>query len=302
MSNIIDITGQKFNMLTALYLDDSTSANRHKRWICVCDCGNIVSRYSHKLRKGISYSCGCKKRPRQKSSTVPKQKKSYIKFPNDPVRRRLHNTYSSMKKRCYNQNNKSYKYYGAKGITVCEEWLHSFDSFYNWALSNGYEDNLSIDRIDSNKGYSPDNCRWVTMHDQQQNRTDKILITHDGFTLNIKQWCEKLNLKYSQIMCRRQTLIKNNQPITYDNLFRNNDYTLHKQKVTTKDSKTQSKNKRKKPRSVLQCDDFGNIIHIYPSIKDAVESGYSQPGISKSCNKKKGRLHHKGYIWKYAEN
>lgn len=75
-----------------------------------------------------------------------------------------------MKYRCYNSTSSVYEYYGGRGITVCDEWLHSFETFRDWAQSHGYQENLTIDRIDNNKGYSPDNCRWLTLADQQRNR------------------------------------------------------------------------------------------------------------------------------------
>lgn len=124
---------------------------------------------------------------------------------------RLNHCYSDMKKRCYNPNNKSYKDYGGRGITVCEEWLNTerckkgikgWYAFKEWALSNGYTDELTLDRIDVNKGYSPNNCRWVTRKVQNNNQRSNRLITYQDKTQNLKQWCEELNLNYGTVVSR----------------------------------------------------------------------------------------------------
>lgn len=111
-----------------------------------------------------------------------------------------------MKSRCYNKNNPSYKNYGARGITVCIEWLNNFEMFYNWAINNGYDDNLTIDRIDNNKGYEPYNCRWITHIEQQYNRTNNFNITYKGITKTITQWARDLRIPYSTLYKRIKVL------------------------------------------------------------------------------------------------
>lgn len=125
---------------------------------------------------------------------------------------RLQNIYVNLKQRCYNPKSTFYKNYGGRGITVCNEWLNSemYDgrstkgwiAFKNWALSNGYADNLTIDRIDNSKGYCPENCHWVTMRTQQNNRRSNRLITYKGKTQSLANWCRELNLNYGTIKCR----------------------------------------------------------------------------------------------------
>lgn len=133
---------------------------------------------------------------------------------------RLNYIFSAMKKRCYNTTCKSYKDYGGRGITVCEEWLNpertvitgthahrvtkGFIAFKEWALNNGYADNLTIDRIDVNKGYSPDNCRWTTPKEQQNNLRNNVIITYKGKTQTLAQWCEELNIDYQLVHHRLQ--------------------------------------------------------------------------------------------------
>ena len=132
---------------------------------------------------------------------------------------RLNRAYRNMKARCYNPNVESYCNYGARGITVCEEWLNSkmiktnhgtqslgWLSFKEWAMKNGYNDNLTIDRIDNNKGYSPENCRWVDRKVQANNRNFCRYITYKGKTQNLKQWCEELNLNYKAVHRRIKVL------------------------------------------------------------------------------------------------
>lgn len=128
---------------------------------------------------------------------------------------RLSSIYRSMKNRCYNPKSVNYKWYGAKGITVCEEWLNKerasvtgeniskgFLAFKEWALTNGYEDGLTLDRIDGNKGYCPENCKWVTMKEQNNHTKHNHFCTYVGETKTIKQWCEELNLNYSKTVQR----------------------------------------------------------------------------------------------------
>lgn len=115
---------------------------------------------------------------------------------------RLYKLWCSMRHRCNTKSDSNYHKYGAKGIKVCDEWNKNFMSFYNWSISNGYQDNLSIDRIDNNKGYSPDNCRWLTMLQQMNNTTRTKMITYKGKTQSIPNWCRELNLNYKTVRTR----------------------------------------------------------------------------------------------------
>lgn len=130
---------------------------------------------------------------------------------------RLHSSYRAMKSRCYDPKYHSFKHYGGRGITVCEEWLDSekvtagkyihnqskgYIAFKEWALHNGYQEGLTLDRIDTNKGYSPENCRWVTMKAQCNNKRNNKLITYKGITMTLKQWSEKLSINYTTVFCR----------------------------------------------------------------------------------------------------
>lgn len=129
---------------------------------------------------------------------------------------RLTTIHNGIKYRCYNPKCTNYKNYDARGITVCDEWLDNkiinigghnnptkgFLAFQKWALANGHKDNLTLDRIDNNKGYSPDNCRWVTSTIQNNNRRNNICITYKGVIKTLHQWCDELNLCYYKIFQR----------------------------------------------------------------------------------------------------
>jgi hypothetical protein len=115
---------------------------------------------------------------------------------------RIYKTWERMKYRCFNPRAMNYQKYGARGITVCEEWKHSFKSFYDWAMANGYRDDLTIDRIDVNGNYEPSNCRWITMLEQQNNRRSNRYITYNGETHTMADWCRILNLPYKVVKLR----------------------------------------------------------------------------------------------------
>ena len=124
---------------------------------------------------------------------------------------RLHSIYRGMHTRCFDSSCKSYKYYGAKGITICDEWINKekignttkgWIAFKEWALSHGYKEGLSIDRIDSNKNYSPGNCRWVTPKEQANNNSHNHCITYMGKTQSLAKWCDELHLPYNMVKFR----------------------------------------------------------------------------------------------------
>lgn len=146
-----NLTGQKFGKLTVMSAYGK-SANRHTTYLCKCECGNYKVVASDMLKSGRVSSCGCAIGTHHLTNT------------------RLYNIWSCMKSRCLNSKHPRFKDYGGRGIKVCDEWQNDFLSFYNWAMSNGYSDILTIDRINNDDGYYPENCRWATYAEQNLNR------------------------------------------------------------------------------------------------------------------------------------
>jgi hypothetical protein len=192
MSRLIDLTGQQFERLTVISRAENTTTGK-AQWYCECECDKkiVVVRGEH-LRSGHTTSCGCiQKENAAKAQTVHSKSRS-----------RIYRIWASLKKRIQNENNKNYKDYGGRGITICEEWESNFQAFNEWAISNGYTDNLTIDRIDNDKGYSPDNCRWITRKKQCNNKRNNSYITFRGSTKTLSEWAEEYGIQSSTILMR----------------------------------------------------------------------------------------------------
>lgn len=167
-----DITGEKYGRWLVLsYLSKGM-------WLCKCDCGTTKSVKGSHLKDGLSKSCGCI----QKGAKPWNYK--------GPYRRNMHRVWSNMIARCTDERSDSYCNYGARGISVCEEWLNSFDAFVKWMNENGYRPGLTVDRIDNDKGYCPSNCRIATMKEQQNNRRNNRKIYFDGKAYTISEISE----------------------------------------------------------------------------------------------------------------
>lgn len=189
-----DLTGRKFGRLTVVELDKARS-KRKSYWICQCECGNRKTVRSDSLKNGAIRSCGCL-RNEQAAINVS------VNHSHKMSKTRLYHTWQGMKKRCNNPDNSSYPRYGGRGITVCKEWESKFESFMEWALNNGYADNLTIDRIDNNGNYEPSNCRWTEPKAQARNRRSNIKVRYNGKSITLMELSEITGLNYGLLRAR----------------------------------------------------------------------------------------------------
>ena len=194
MSHLIDLTGQTFNRWTVICQVEGH--NGKTTWLCRCVCGTERVVLGTDLKANKSKSCGCLKR-----EVSSKRAKIRNKTHGDSGKR-LHVIWLGLSRRCYNPNEPHYNLYGGRGIKVCDEWRGNYVAFRDWALANGYDDKLTLDRIDSNGNYEPSNCRWATMKVQQNNRRNNHLLEWNGQAHNISEWAEMLNIDCRTITSR----------------------------------------------------------------------------------------------------
>lgn len=178
MDQLPNLAGQRFGQLTV------TNRIKGETYLCLCDCGKEkVVRGCH-LKGGRVKSCGCARTKHGMSED------------------RLYQIWHGMKDRCLRKDGQHYEKYGARGITVCKEWAESFEAFRDWAIENGYRNDLSLDRKNNDGPYSPENCRWATRVEQQNNRGNTVFLTHEGETRTLAEWARITGVKYSTLRYR----------------------------------------------------------------------------------------------------
>lgn len=175
MPKFVDITGKTFNKLTAVSFHHKDKRGK-AYWLFRCSCGKEVITRKGSVTSGEIKSCGCSHKEQNITHGLSKSNLYFV--------------FQAMKQRCYNKSNLGYSEYGGRGITICDEWLTNPESFYTWAIENGYKRGLSIDRIDNNKGYSPENCRWATQEQQQKNKRTNLSLTYKGKTCCASEWSD----------------------------------------------------------------------------------------------------------------
>lgn len=180
-----DLTGKQFNYLIAIK-NMGVDKRGHALWKCECTaCGGEKVVHAGKLKSGEIKSCGCMHR-------------FYSHHQTDT---RLYHIWCTMKARCNRPSSHKYKNYGGRGIKLCQEW-NKFENFYEWAMSHGYQEHLSIDRIDNDGNYEPDNCRWATAKQQANNTRSNKKYTYKGESLTLAELSTKYGVKYN-LLSRR---------------------------------------------------------------------------------------------------
>lgn len=182
--------GDKFGRWEVIGEKQRSLKSSHYEWLCKCSCEKQTIAYvdEQNLKRGLSKSCGC----------LTAESLSKRRFKHGENKSRLFIIWCSMRDRCYNVNNKRYDCYGGRGITICDEW-NEYIPFRDWAINNGYDDTLTIDRIDVNGNYEPSNCRWATIIEQANNKRSNVLIEYNGETHTAAEWGKMLNISGREI-------------------------------------------------------------------------------------------------------
>ena len=178
MGKPLSLSGKRFGRLRVLGKSEKRASNGCVYWHCVCDCGSKREVIGRSLVAGMTVSCGCYHKEQMRGQFV---KHGLSRHP-------LHNKWISMKQRCYNPNHIGYHNWGGRGIGVCDEWRDDFQAFYDWCVMNGWKKGLDIDRIDNDKDYSPENCRFITRRVNLNNTRKNRYIEFDGKRMTISQW------------------------------------------------------------------------------------------------------------------
>lgn len=187
-----DLTGQRFVRWTVI-----APAEKHKtgaaQYLCRCDCGTEKVLRRSSLTSGNTQSCGCLARERSRQRGIT----------HGGTGSRLYRIWAGIIQRCCNENQGyEWKNYGGRGITVCEEWRNSFESFKEWAEANGYTNNLTIDRKDNDGPYAPWNCRWATVYEQSNNKRTSKRITYKGESKTVREFADEYGLAYHCLYAR----------------------------------------------------------------------------------------------------
>lgn len=202
----LELAGKRFGKLVAIEKTDERY-RKNVLWKCKCDCGNEVLVIASRLTSGHTKSCGCLIKENIKNVAKAYRESSSYKPPKSRrthggTGSRLYILWTSMKERCNNPNAKNYPNYGGRGTKICDEWNDNYSAFQEWAENNGYMEGLTIDRIDNSQGYNPQNCRWVTIEEQANNKTTNRYITIDGIKKTLAQWAKASGNDYNTIWRR----------------------------------------------------------------------------------------------------
>lgn len=190
-----DLTGKTFGRLVVLKRVENKG--QHVAYLCRCQCGKEFVTMSMHLTQGCTKSCGCLQREWVQKGMMP------YRTTHGHSKTRLYSIWANMKTRCFNKNVSAYSRYGGRGITVCNEWL-DFALFEKWALANGYDEKLTLDRVNNDGNYCPENCRWVSVHEQNLNKRSNSCIEYNGEKKTVTEWAKILNIPYRTLKSRIQ--------------------------------------------------------------------------------------------------
>lgn len=269
--------GDKFGYLTVIREIEphvTPCGTIRRRFLCECECGNKVTRNLGTLTSNGNPSCGCK------SFDIGLLNKKYTKEQTSSF---LYSTWLGMRQRCFDKNQSHYKYYGGKGVTMCEEWMNDYSEFYKWSMNNDASKELTIDRIDNNGNYEPNNCRWVDSITQANNKTQNRIIEYNGKKLTVMQWSRYTGIGEGTIRKRLDDY----------------GYTIAEALGFESHNKRQyDRNNRRKKVEQYSLD--GDFIKLWDSAQDAS----NKLGISINSIRRCAAGIHKnsnGFIWKYKQ-
>ena len=191
-TKFVDLTGQRFGRLVVIKKAEHQKKGK-TRWLCRCDCGRYTEVITHSLKRGATKSCGC-----LRQETIY----SYNHRLGNRNSERLYQIWKGMKQRTTDKNATNFKNYGGRGITMCVEWLQDYEKFKQWAIDSGYQDGLSIERIDNMRGYCPDNCKWADRNEQNNSKRNNRVIEYYGMKRTISQWAKYLHIGESVLRDR----------------------------------------------------------------------------------------------------
>lgn len=195
-----DSKGSKYGKLTIIKTYYKQMKKRERKFaLCKCDCGNITEVRFDCLTNNNTQSCGC-------MNTIDREK------PNSTRKHKLYRVYYAVRERCYNTKNRAYKYYGERGIKMCDEWL-KYENFLSWALTHGYKEGLQLDRINCNGNYEPNNCRWVDSSVNNYNKRNNILVLYKDGWRTIQYISDKEYISWNTAYYRYITKLK--LPVKY---------------------------------------------------------------------------------------
>jgi hypothetical protein len=196
MGKRLELVGRKFGRLLVIS-DMGTNKKLKSLWGCLCECGNNLIVMGSDLINGNTKSCGCLQREATSKAKTKHGQTRFLKVS------RAYSCWSEMKQRCLNPNNSQYKDYGGRGIIVCKRWLEKETGFANFLSDMGNPpDMMTIERLDNNGSYSPDNCKWATRKEQGNNKRNNRFLSHEGETRTLSQWADYIGINQDTLGCR----------------------------------------------------------------------------------------------------